>query len=224
MSKSSSLVPSVPNENRLGTTICELWNYYQSMYDENPNQIISAFKTQLFSGPLQTGILEIEVNEELQSKTEAFWNFCDESICLPEVYVNISQISALIVRGASSSVISLKLAKAEIIQSLKLVFKPDPRKMKMANGVEVESQCKIENLPIQINELDSSVSPRVMGDLSYDFILGRDCCEANGVIIDFAKQKIYMIMNQQEGEQVELINPLETQYVKTNWLLVNTRT
>ena len=195
------------NENRLGTTICELWNYYQSIYDENQNQIISAFKTQLFSGPLQN-IVEIEVNEELQSKTEAFWNFCDESICLPEVYVNNSKISALIDTGASSSVISLKLAKAEIIQSLKLVFKTDPRKMKMANGVEQESQGKIENLPIQINELDSSVSPRVMGDLSNDLILGRDWCETNGVIIDFAKQKIYMIMNQQEGEQVELINPL----------------
>ena len=34
----------------------------------------------------------------------------------------------------------------------------------MANGVEEESQGKIENLSIQINELDSSVSPRVMGD------------------------------------------------------------
>ena len=30
-----------------------------------------------------------------------------------------------------------------------------------------------------------------MGDLSYDKILGRDWCEDNGDIIDFAKQKIY---------------------------------
>ena len=52
------------------------------MYDENPNQIISAFKTQLYSGPLQN-ILEIEMKKELQSKIEAFWNFFDESLCLP---------------------------------------------------------------------------------------------------------------------------------------------
>ena len=92
----------MPNENRFGTTICELWNYYQSMYDEKPDQIISALKSQLFSGPLQN-ILEIEVNEKLQSKTEAFWNYFDESICLPEVYVNNSQISALIYTAASRS-------------------------------------------------------------------------------------------------------------------------
>ena len=103
--------------------------------------------------------MEIEGDEELQSKSEAFWNIFDKSICLPEVYLNNSKISALIDTGASSSVISLKLYKAEVIQSLKLVFKNDPRKMKIANGVEVESPGKIENLPIQINEMDSSTSP-----------------------------------------------------------------
>jgi hypothetical protein len=83
------------------------------------------------------------MDKEFQSKSEAFWNFFDKSICLPEVYVNNNKKSGLIDTGASSSVISLKLYKAEVIQSLKLVFKTDPRKMKMANGVEVKSQGKI---------------------------------------------------------------------------------
>ena len=130
--KSSHFVPTLPDENKSGTTIFELWNYYQSMYNES-HHIISAFKTKLFSGSLQT-IMEIEVDEELQSKSEAFWNIFDKSICLPEVYLNNSKISTLIDKGASSSVISLKLYKAEVIHSLKLVFKTDHRKMKMANG------------------------------------------------------------------------------------------
>ena len=56
----------------------------------------------------------------------------------------------------------------------------------MANRVEVQSPGKIENLPVQMNDFYSTVSPRVMCDMSYDLILGRDWCEANGVIIDFS--------------------------------------
>ena len=82
----------------------------------------------------------------------------------------------------------------------------------MANGVEVESQGKIKNVPIEINEIDSSVSI-VMGDLSYDLILRRYWFEANGVIIDFSKRKIYMVMHQQEGE---IINPLGDQICEKN--------
>ena len=76
----------------------------------------------------------------------------------------------------------------------------------MANGVEVQSPGKIENLPVQMNDFDSTVSPRAMCDLWYDLILGRDWCEANGVIIDFSKQKIYLINQHQQKEQIELIN------------------
>ena len=55
-----------------------------------------------------------------------FLEFFDKSVCLPVFFVNSSKISTLIDRGASSSFISLKLNKAEIIQSLKQVFKTDP--------------------------------------------------------------------------------------------------
>ena len=62
------------------------------MYNETSDHIISAFKTQLFAGPLQTN-MAIETNE-VQSKFKNFWNFFDKSICLPEVYINNSKISA----------------------------------------------------------------------------------------------------------------------------------
>ena len=85
--------------------------------------VISAFKTQLFSVPLQN-ILEIEIDSELLHNTVNFWNFFEKSICLPKAYINDNKISALIDTGASTCVISLKLSKAEIIRSLKLVFRP----------------------------------------------------------------------------------------------------
>ena len=44
--------------------------------------------------------------------------------------------------------------------------------------------------------------------MSYDLILGRDWCEANGVIIDFSKQKIYLINQLQQKESIKLINRL----------------
>ena len=128
--------------------------------------------------------MEIEIDNELQPNTENFWKFFEKSICLLKVYININdyKISALIDFGASSSVISLKLSSAEIISSLKLVFRPDSRK-KMTNEVE------IENLPVRINESESTVKSRIMDDLSYDLIFGRDWCKANGLIVDFTKQK-----------------------------------
>ena len=72
-----------PNENQVNP-LFELWNYYQNMYNETSDHIISAFKTKLFAGPLQT-IVAIVTNE-VQSKFKTFWNFFDKSICLPEVY------------------------------------------------------------------------------------------------------------------------------------------
>ena len=40
-----------------------------------------------------------------------------------------------------------------------------------------------------------------MGDLSSELIFGRDWCDAIGVIIYFAKQKIHMIIKKQKGER-----------------------
>ena len=159
--KSNSSTP----ENQLESSLYKLWDYCQSIYHEK--KVISAFKTQLFSGHLQNK-LEIEIDNELLPNTENFWNIFEKSICLPEVYINDNKISALIYPGASISVISLKLSKAGIIRSLKLVFRPDSRKMKMANGVEIESQGKLENLHVRINESESTVNSRIMDDLSYD--------------------------------------------------------
>ena len=51
-----------------------------------------------------------------------------------------------------------------MIRSLKLVFRSDSRKMKMANGVEIESPGKLENLPVRINDFESTVNPRIMDD------------------------------------------------------------
>ena len=114
----------------------------------------------IFSGHLQN-ILEIENDNELLPNTENFLNIFEKSICLP-VFINHNKISALIDTGASSSVISLKLSKAEIILSFKLVFRPDSRKMKMANEVEIESPGKLENLSVRINESESTVNPRLV--------------------------------------------------------------
>ena len=82
----------------------------------------------------------------------------------------IFSASGLIDTGASSSVISLKLSKAEMIRSLKLAFRPNSPKMKMANEVKIEFPGKIENLPVRNNESESTVSPPIIGDLYYYLI------------------------------------------------------
>ena len=67
----------------------------------------------------------------------------------------------------------------------------------MANGNEVKTHGQLINVPITINNVESSVNPHIMNDLSYDLILGRDWCEANGVILDFNKKKMYLIKPQE---------------------------
>ena len=46
---------------------------------------------------------------------------------------------------------------------------------------------------------------QILNDLSYDLILGRDWCEANGVIIDFTKRKVYFIKPLEKTKSFGLI-------------------
>ena len=45
-----------------------------------------------------------------------------------------------------------------------------------------------------------------MEDLSYDLILGRDWCEANGVVLDFNKKKIYLLKSKSNYESLGLMD------------------
>ena len=54
---------SPTSENQLESSVYKLWDYNQSIYHERKECVISAFKTQLFSRPLQK-ILEIEIDNE----------------------------------------------------------------------------------------------------------------------------------------------------------------
>jgi len=184
----------------------ELWDYYQNVFEVSPdNQFtIDVFKTKIFSGALRR-ITELEFDESLHVESESFWNQ-HEPFCMPEVYVNGRRMTALIDTGATSSVMSLKFFDTETIKSLKLVFKGDGRILRMANGKEVKTHGRLLNVPLIVNDVQSSANPHVMDNLSYNLILGRDWCEANGVILDFTKRKVYLMKPQ--NDFVEDADPL----------------
>ncbi len=138
------------------------------MYEPNDSvHVISSFKTTLFSGLLRR-IAEVEI--DISPVSDAFWQSVHTSYCIPEVYVNNERIATLIDTGASSSVMSFKFFDTKTIQSFKLVFKKQTRIMKMANGNEVKTHGQLINVPITINNVESSVNPHIMNDLSYDLI------------------------------------------------------
>ena len=168
----------------------DLWDYYRNVYENAADcHVISDFSTKIFSGPLRR-IVELVINDPehiaegvdtVFPVSESFWDNFSSTFCTPHVFVNGKKIIALVDTGASSSVMSFKFFNTETIRSLKLVFKGHTRTMKMADGNEVNTQGQLENVPFTVNDVDSSASPHVMNDLSYDLILGRDWCEANGV-------------------------------------------
>ena len=87
---------------------------------------------------------------------------------------------------------SLKFLNTETIQNLKLVLKPSAKVLTMANGNANRSfgQAKLD---FKINSQDFTATPHVMKGLTYDLILGRDWCDANGVIIDFNRKKLFFL-------------------------------
>ena len=46
---------------------------------------------------------------------------------------------------------------------------------------------------MEIEQKETRASPHILSDLSYDLILGRDWCEANGIVLDFSKKKLYFL-------------------------------
>ena len=79
----------------------------------------------------------------------------------------------------------------------------------MADNKEVNSEGILENVPVTIDGRETSANTILLNDLSYDLILGRDWCDANGVIIDFNKKKIYLLKPPEKTEPFVLINHLE---------------
>ena len=175
--------------------ITELDNYYQSIFELNNYHQISSFQTKIFSGSLRR-IAEMAIDDELQPNSNSFWDSFKETFVIPEVFINNERVIALIDSGASSSVMSVKFFETTTIQSLKLVFKGHTRIMKMANGIETNTHGQLLNLPVEVNKNNTSANPHVINDLSYDLILGRDWCEANGIVLDFARKKIYFLKPQ----------------------------
>ena len=80
--------------------------------------------------------------------------------------------------------------------------------MTVANGSKITTEGHFKNVPIMLNDTETSVNPHVLKDLSYDLILGRDWCKANGVVIDFNKERIYLL-KPQSIEEIDLINQLD---------------
>jgi hypothetical protein len=177
----------------------QLFDYYQTVYEptNDNHHTIAAFKSKLLSGPLRR-IAEIEIDEELQPNCNSFWNTCYETFVIPEVYINHQRVYALVDTGASSSVMSLKFSQTETIESLKLIFKSNTRIMRMANGNEVKTHGQLENVPINVDNVQTTANTQILHDLSYDLILGREWCEANGVVLDFSKKKMYFLKPQEE--------------------------
>jgi hypothetical protein len=90
---------------------------------------------------------------------------------------------------------SLKFFKTHHVQSLKLVLKPSTKILAMANGEPSPSHGQVQ-LPMEINSQRSFAEPHLMNGLTYDLILGRDWCDANGVILDFNKKKLFFLKQQ----------------------------
>jgi hypothetical protein len=176
-----------------------LFDYYQTVYEPNNDNhhTIAAFKSKLLSGPLRR-IAEIEIDDELQPNCNSFWNTFHETFVIPEVYINKQRVYALVDTGASKSVMSLKFSQTETIESLQLVFKSNTRIMRMANGNEVKTHGQLENVPINVENVQTNANTQILHDLSYDLILGRDWCEANGVVLDFSKKKMYFLQQHEE--------------------------
>jgi len=184
----------------------QLFNYYHTVYEPNyeDHHTIAAFKSKTLSGPLRK-ITEIEIDEELHPNCNTFWNEIHETFVIPEVYINNVRTYALVDTGASSSVMSLKFSQTNTIESLKLVFKANTRIMRMANGNEVKTHGQIENVPVVLENVETNANPHVLNDLAYDLILGRDWCEANGVVLDFAKKKMYFIKPEEYQHSSEFV-------------------
>jgi predicted aspartyl protease len=176
------------------------------VYEPNneDHHTIAAFKSKTLSGPLRK-ITEIEFDEELHPNCNTFWNEIHETFVISEIYVNNVRAHALVDTGASSSVMSLKFSQTNTIESLKLVFKANTRIMRMANGNEVNTRGQIENVPVVLENVETKASPHVLNDLSYDLILGRDWCQANGVVLDFARKKMYFIKPEEYQHSSEFI-------------------
>ena len=178
----------------------ELWQYYQNCY-----HTINAFQTNIFSGSLRH-IAELTLAEELQPNCNSFWNACKETFVLPDVYINGEKIVTLIDTGAStSSVMSIKLLDTITIRSLQLVFKANTRIMKMANNNEIRTKGQLLDVPVVVNQNPTTANPHVMSDLSYDLILGRDWCVANGIILDFSKKKLYFLQPQEAPPELDFV-------------------
>ena len=113
--------------------------------------------------------------------------------------------------GASCIAMSFKFSQTETIRSLKLVFKGNKGIINLANNTETTTHGQLKNVPVTVNNMKSSVNPHVMSDLSYDLILGREWCEANGVVIDFSKKKIYFLKPQVRNKNLESMNNMDEQ-------------
>ena len=186
-------------ESPISACLDELWQYYQNCY-----HTINAFQTNQFSGSLRH-IAELTLAEELQPNCNSFWDACKETFVLPDVYINGEKIVTLIDTGASSSVMSIKLLDTITIRSLQLVFKANTRIMKMANNNEIRTQGQLLDVPVVVNQNPTTANPHVMSDLSYDLILGRDWCEANGIILDFSKRKLYFLQPQEAPPELDFV-------------------
>ena len=191
----------------ISNAIVQLWQYYQSVYEPKNESIhiLEAFKTKLFSGTLRR-IAEFGIDEELHPASDSFWKSMDETFCIPEVYINNERVAVLIDTGASSSVMSFKFSMTETIESLKLIFRARTRKITVANGAEIKTHGQLLKVPVTIDGVETLANPHVMDDLTYDLILGRDWCEANGVVIDFNKKKIYLLKPQPIVAPSEFVN------------------
>ena len=109
---------------------------------------------------------------------------------------------------------SFKFSQIETIRSLKLVFKANTRKINLANDQVVETQGQLRDVPVMVENIQTKANPHIMNDLSYDLILGREWCEANGVVIDFNKKKIYLLSPQiviEDGENINVMGDDETE-------------
>ena len=196
-------VPNTPDtsinlntfQENLNDAIPELFDYYQSAFGSEEKHTISAFKSKIFSGPLRRliQIAELSIDENLQPNNDSFWETFKGTFVVPEVYINGEKTYALVDSGASCSTISYKFANTETIRSLKLLFKGNTRIVNLANNSEVELMGQLKDLPVTVHDVTTTVNPHIMNDLSYDLILGREWCEANGVVIDFSKKKIYFL-------------------------------
>ena len=205
---------SEPNSSSRDHHLCELFDYYQSVYAPPRDGIrcstefITAFQTKIFSGQLRQ-IAEFAIDEELQPVSDSMWKCFQDTFVVPEVHINGQRTYALIDTGASCSAMSFKFSQVEAITSLKLVFRKNTRILKLADNKEVHSEGLLENVPVTVNIQQTTANTQILNDLSYDLILGRDWCEANGVIIDFNKKKVYLLKPQARSRPFGLLNHLE---------------